>query len=45
MSDKIVRPVLGDIAPEELGFTTMHDHTLLIMDQAGQYMQEMFSEK
>lgn len=45
MSDKIVRTVLGDIAPEDLGFTTMHDHTLLNMTQAGEYMQEMFSDR
>ena len=25
---KIIRTVCGDIAPEDLGFTDMHEHTI-----------------
>ena len=45
MSDKIIRTVLGDIAPEELGYTSMHDHTIGSLEMAGAYMQEMFSDR
>ena len=45
MADKIVHTVLGDIEPEDLGFTTMHDHTLINMSQSGKYMQDMFSDR
>lgn len=40
-----VTTVCGDIAPEDLGFTSMHDHTFLDMSMAGEYMQEMFPDK
>ncbi|MBQ9005698.1 MAG: phosphotriesterase [Atopobiaceae bacterium] len=45
MADKIVRTVLGDIVPEQLGYTSMHDHTVADMSQSGEYMQMMFSDR
>ena len=30
---KIIRTVCGDISPDELGFTTMHEHTITDMSQ------------
>ena len=44
MAGKIVRTVLGDIAPEELGFTSLHDHTFLDMRQAGAFLEQMFPD-
>lgn len=44
MTSNRITAVLGDIAPEELGFTTMHDHTVLLMHQAGKNMQMMFAD-
>ena len=40
-----ITTVLGDIAPEDLGFTSMHDHSVVSLRQAGEYMQQMFSFK
>ena len=39
-----VTTVLGDISPEDLGFTDMHDHTFLDMGISGSYMEEMFPD-
>lgn len=39
---KKIRTVQGDIAPEELGLTSMHDHTFLDLSVAGQFMKNMF---
>lgn len=39
-----ITTVLGDIAPEELGFTTMHDHTVSDITANGEYMAALFPE-
>lgn len=39
---KKIRTVCGDISPEHLGFTTMHDHTFLDLSVAGTFMKNMF---
>lgn len=40
-----ITTVCGDIAPEELGFTTMHDHTFLDLTMSAAFMQDMFTDK
>ena len=42
---KKVRTVLGDIASEELGYTSMHDHTVGDLSQSGEYMRGLFSDR
>lgn len=37
-----IRTVCGDIAPEELGFTTMHEHTMLDLSIASAFMKNIF---
>ncbi|MDO4622064.1 MAG: hypothetical protein Q4B22_03850 [Eubacteriales bacterium] len=37
---KKIRTVLGDIAPEELGFTSMHEHTIAKQMQSGLVMMK-----
>lgn len=39
---KKIRTVLGDIAPEQLGFTSMHDHTNCDMRTAADYLKSLF---
>ena len=39
---KRITTVLGDIAPEELGFTSLHDHTFLDLTTAAEYMTSIF---
>lgn len=39
---KKIRTVCGDISPDELGFTSMHDHTFLNLEVAGGFMESMF---
>lgn len=39
---KKIRTVRGDISPEELGLTSMHDHTFVDLSVAGQFMKNMF---
>ena len=41
---KKVTTVLGDIRPEELGFTSMHDHTFVDLTVAGEYMTSLFPD-
>lgn len=40
---KRITTVCGDIAPEELGFTSMHDHTFVDLSLAGAFMEAMFA--
>lgn len=37
-----ITTVCGDIAPDQLGFTTMHDHTFIDLSVSGAYMESMF---
>ena len=39
---KKIRTVRGDIAPEELGYTSLHDHTFITLETAAEYMQSIF---
>jgi phosphotriesterase-related protein len=39
-----ITTVCGDIAPEQLGFTSMHEHTMLDLSIAGTFMKNMFSD-
>lgn len=39
-----ITTVLDDIAPDELGYTSMHDHSLLDLSMAGEYLGEMFPD-
>lgn len=39
---KKIRTVRGDIAPEKLGMTSMHDHTFVDLSVAGQFMKNLF---
>lgn len=39
-----ITTVCGDIFPEQLGFTTMHDHTISDMTVPGEYMASLFPE-
>ena len=39
---KKITTVRGDISPEQLGFTSIHDHTFLDMRVSGQYMESLF---
>lgn len=39
-----ITTVFGNIAPEELGFTSMHDHTFLDMHVAGEFLKAMFPD-
>lgn len=39
---KKITTVCGDIAPEQLGFTSMHDHTFIDLRVAGKFMEDMF---
>lgn len=39
---KKVRTVLGDILPEQMGYTSMHDHTFLDLQTAADYLQSIF---
>lgn len=39
----VITTVLGDITPDQLGFTSMHDHTFLDLSVAGEFMEAMFS--
>lgn len=39
-----ITAVRGDIAPEQLGFTSMHEHTLLDLSIAGEFMKNMFPD-
>lgn len=39
---KKIRTVLGDIAPEQLGFTSMHDHTNCDLRAAADYLKSLF---
>jgi phosphotriesterase-related protein len=39
-----ITTVCGDIAPEQLGFTSMHEHTMLDLSIAGAFMKNMFSD-
>lgn len=39
---KRITTVLGDISPEELGFTSLHDHTFLDFGTAAEYMKSIF---
>lgn len=41
MSKKITT-VLGDIAPEELGFASLHDHTVASLTTAASYLRSIF---
>jgi phosphotriesterase-related protein len=41
---KRITTVCGSIAPEELGMPSMHEHTLLDLSAAGQYMLDMFPD-
>ena len=41
---KKVTTVCGDILPEELGYTSMHDHTFVDLHLAGEFMQAMFPD-
>lgn len=38
----IITTVRGDITPDQLGFTSLHDHTFIDLHVAGEYMQSMF---
>lgn len=40
--EKKVRTVLGDIRPEEMGYTSMHDHAFLDMGPAADYLASIF---
>lgn len=40
---KRITTVCGDIAPEQLGFTSMHDHTFVDLSLAGAFMEAMFA--
>lgn len=44
MSSKKITTVCGDIAPEQLGFTSMHDHTFPDMHVTGAFMEAMFPD-
>jgi len=37
-----ITTVRGDITPDQLGFTTMHDHTFIDLRVSGAYMESMF---
>lgn len=39
-----ITTVLGDITPEELGFTSMHDHSFIDFSIAAEFMGEMFPD-
>ena len=39
-----VTTVCGDIAPSELGFTSMHEHTMLDFSIAGRFTEAMFPD-
>lgn len=39
---KQIRTVLGSISPEDLGFTSMHDHTVIDMRTAADYLKSLF---
>lgn len=39
-----VTTVRGDISPDALGFTSLHEHTLLDLRQAGAFMKAMFPD-
>lgn len=39
-----ITTVRGDISPEELGFTSLHDHTFIDLHVAGEHMQSMFPD-
>lgn len=41
---KRITTVCGDIAPEQLGFTSMHDHTFVDLRVTGKYMEAMFPQ-
>lgn len=41
---KKIRTVLGDIVPEQLGFTAMHDHTFVDLRVASKFMKDMFPD-
>lgn len=41
--EKRITTVRGDISPEQLGFTSMHDHTFVDLHLAGAYMESMFA--
>lgn len=42
MSKKKITTVCGDIAPEQLGFTSLHEHTFLDLRIAGAFMKNYF---
>jgi phosphotriesterase-related protein len=39
-----ITTVCGDIAPEQLGFTSMHEHTMLDMSTAGKFLKNMIPD-
>jgi phosphotriesterase-related protein len=39
-----ITTVRGDIAPQDLGYTTMHDHTFVDLRIAGEFMKNMFPD-
>lgn len=39
---KKVRTVLGDIRPEDMGYTSMHDHTFIDLRSAADYLESIF---
>ena len=39
---KKITTVLGDICPEELGYTSLHDHTFPDISTAAEYMESIF---
>lgn len=41
---KKVRTVLGDIAPEALGYTSLHDHTFGSLATAAEYLRSIFMD-
>lgn len=38
-----IMTVCGEISPESLGFTSMHDHTFVDLHLAGEYLEAMFN--
>lgn len=40
--NKIIRTVLGDITPAQMGYTSLHDHTFLDMRTAASYLKSIF---
>ncbi len=41
---KRITTVCGDIAPEQLGVTSLHEHTFLDLRIAGGFLKKLFSE-